>query len=107
MTDSSDSRRGFLKSSAAVTAASILAVPALARGIASPSNRIRVGAVGIRGRGRGLVNSLRKLPNVEIAALCDVQAAVLDARANECERADGRPIGIASSRPMRKLDSPK
>ena len=36
------------------------------------------------------MNSLRKIPNVEIAALCDVQAGVLNGRANECEKADGR-----------------
>ena len=44
----------------------------------------------MRGRGRSLVNSLRKIPNVEIAAICDVQAGVLDDRASDCEKADGR-----------------
>lgn len=84
-------RRGFLKSSAAAGAA-IAAVPAVAHGRASALGRIRVAVVGVRGRGRSHVRSLRKLAgeNVEVAALCDVHRGILDGCAAECQKATGR-----------------
>ena len=47
---------------------------------------------GVRGRGRGLLGSLRKLAarDVVVAALCDVQEDVLNSRARECEKASGK-----------------
>ncbi|MFB3829575.1 MAG: Gfo/Idh/MocA family oxidoreductase [Bryobacteraceae bacterium] len=58
---SSSSRRDFLKG-AAVTAA--------AQG--SANDRINVAVVGFHGRGRGHIGGFAKVPNVRIAALCDV-----------------------------------
>ena len=54
-------RRDFLRSSAAAVAASRL----------SANDRIRVAVIGLRGRGRELINSFHELAkeNVEIAAL--------------------------------------
>jgi len=103
-----NSRRGFLKSSAAAASASLLAVPAVARARASAAGRIRVGVVGIRGRGGGLIGSLQKLSgeNVEVAALCDVYENVLDSRAAECEKSSGkRPDTYVDYRRMLDDDS--
>ena len=58
-------RRHFLMSSAAVATAA----PGL---MSSPNDTIRVGCVGIRGRGVEHIKSYSKMANVEIAALCDI-----------------------------------
>ncbi len=58
-------RRHFLLSSAAATAAA-------SRLFGAPSDTVRVGLTGIGGRGRDHIRSFGSLPNVEIAAICDV-----------------------------------
>jgi predicted dehydrogenase len=85
-------RREFLKHTA-VTGATILAAPALARSAASPAERIRVAVVGLGGRGRvshcGALRELAK-DNVEIAALCDCDETRMDKTAAECEKQSGK-----------------
>jgi predicted dehydrogenase len=65
-------RRSFLVS--AVT------LPAALRASALPSanNTVRVAVVGFRAQGRTHIKSYLNVPNVEIAALCDVDEAVLE-----------------------------
>ena len=65
-------RRHFLLSSAALP----LAIKASAQ--PSANNTIRVAVVGFNGRGRAHINAYLKMPNVEIAALCDVDASVVE-----------------------------
>src|SRR5690606_27599202 len=68
------SRRNFLKSSTtgiAAAAAFPTFVPSSAFGA---NDRVNVGAVGIRGQGGGLINGFGRVPNVSIAAICDVDA---------------------------------
>jgi predicted dehydrogenase len=68
------SRRAFLQTSAAGAAA--FAAPA---GNALGANeRINVGCIGTGGRCRKLMESLARIPNVRIAALCDVYEPNLD-----------------------------
>jgi predicted dehydrogenase len=70
-------RRHFLMSSAA--AAGALKASALA----SPNDTIRVACVGIRGQGGSHIRAYAAMPGVEIAALCDVDESVLEARLKE------------------------
>src|SRR5450432_1116770 len=58
-------RRSFLFSSAAALGAS-------SSMIASPNDTVRVACVGIGGRGKDHIAGYSKLPNVEIAAICDI-----------------------------------
>src|SRR5690349_14871689 len=58
-------RRNFLVSSAA-------AIGAASSMFGAASDRIRVGCIGIGGRGKDHLNGYSKLDNVEIAAICDV-----------------------------------
>lgn len=51
----------------------------------APSDRIRVGVIGCNGMGFSDVNSMLKVPDVECAALCDVDQNVLMKRAGELE----------------------
>ena len=64
-------RRNFLMTTAAVatTTSSMLA---------SPNNTVRMAVVGCGGRGMSHVNAWTTLPNVELAALCDVDQSHLD-----------------------------
>lgn len=84
-----ETRRSFIRKGAlgaSATAASFLIPPALwARhtGIIGANDRIRVGLIGCNGMGYSDLSSLMRLPNMEVAALCDVDARVLDRRVAE------------------------
>jgi len=58
-------RRNFLMSSAA-------AFGAASRVFGAPGDRVRVGVLGIGGRGPSHLNGYSKLENVEVAAICDI-----------------------------------
>jgi len=53
---------------------------------ASPNETIRVACVGLRGRGTAHIRAYPRIPNVEIAALCDVDESVLQQRLNDVEK---------------------
>jgi len=86
-------RRHFLAGAAGAALAS--------NALASPNNRIRVACVGFRGRGNEHIRSYAKMPDVEIAALCDIDESVLNQRLAEVEKL-GRPLP-ASYTDFRKL----
>ncbi|MCW5777751.1 MAG: Gfo/Idh/MocA family oxidoreductase, partial [Phycisphaeraceae bacterium] len=67
-------RREFVKTSAAVTAAAAMAPLAAGRGFfAGGSDTIRVGVIGCGGRGTGAAfNAIEAAPNTTIVALADV-----------------------------------
>ena len=76
-------RRGFLKSTAAVAGAA-LAAPAIAHSTRSANDRIRVGLVGMGGRMHSHVGSLAAIAkddNLEIVAICDCEQSKLDGAA--------------------------
>ena len=73
-------RREFLKSSAAVAGASMVAAPAIAKSRLGANDRVRVGLVGLGGRMRSHIAALAQMvdDNVEIAAICDCDRAKLE-----------------------------
>jgi predicted dehydrogenase len=79
-------RRGFLQA--------LAAAPAVRASRLSANDRIRVAVIGLRGRGRDLMETFHQLAprNVEVAALCDVDQAVLEQRAAEFEKLAGRKV---------------
>jgi predicted dehydrogenase len=91
-------RRSFLGAAAALAGGPLLQ---LGRGAAS--DRIRVGIVGMGGRGNSLMKSLHRIAsdNVEVVALCDVDSAALASRAKDFERLTGRRAATFGD--MRKL----
>jgi predicted dehydrogenase len=67
-------RRHFIMSSMALP--TVLSASAHAQ--ASANDRVRVAVVGFNGQGRAHINAYLKIPNVEIVALCDVDAEVME-----------------------------
>jgi predicted dehydrogenase len=81
------SRRSFLAQTVGgVTAGSVLARPAWAAPQGA-NDAIRVGVVGVRGKGGHHIEMLRAIPGVRVVALCDVDEAVLNSRAGELSAA--------------------
>ncbi len=83
-------RREFVKATVAATA--VYAARPVVFGQNAPSNTVRVAVMGCHAKGRGysLMKTLAKLPGVEIAALCDVDARAMDAAAAEIQRLTGK-----------------
>jgi len=77
------SRRRFLEQSMLATAAAIVPVkPAVAQETTHPSTSsneiIRVGVIGVRGRGRAHVGEFKKSPDTEVVAICDPDESVIE-----------------------------
>ena len=87
-------RRHFLLGSAAA---------AIARRtvLASPNDTVRVACVGVRSQGRAHINHYAKMPNVEIAAVCDIDESILNARLDDIEKlGKKRPTGYTDFRKL-------
>ncbi len=79
------SRRAMLQGSlCAVGAAACSSAASMAR-VVGANETVRLGVIGLNGRGAELTRSFALLPNVRIAALCDVDRDVLDRRATELQ----------------------
>src|SRR5260370_14452893 len=88
-------RRHFLMGSLAAGAVRrVTAAP-------SPNDTIRVACVGVHAQGRTHIRRYSEMPNVEIAAICDIDESVLNARVDELEKAGKkRPAAFTD---LRKL----
>ena len=64
-----NTRRSFIKQ-AALTSAALLAYPS-AR-VLGANERVRVGMIGVGGRGQELLKQVLELPNVEVVAMADI-----------------------------------
>jgi predicted dehydrogenase len=94
------SRRSFLRTggrfAAGALAAGVLAphktaqaAPRPAGQAAGPNDRISLAVIGVRGRGLNHIDAFGAMPNVRIAALCDVDLNVLEERAAYVEKTFG------------------
>jgi len=70
------SRRSFLKTSALAAAGVALSARSWAQ-VAGANGDVRVAVIGLNGRGKNHLASLRALSGVRVVALCDVDATVL------------------------------
>jgi len=95
-------RRQFLGRSARQAAGVAAGVVTLAAaGSASASERVRLGVIGVRNRGRELAGLLAKFPDVEVCSLCDVDAGVLPAAVSTVVEQSG--IAPQCERDVRRL----
>ena len=86
------SRRQFLSRSSKVAGGMIaagsiatFARPGAAKVIGA-NDQINLAVIGIKGRGNGHIGGFGKIPNVKIAALCDIDEGILNKRAKEVEK---------------------
>ncbi|MCH2143838.1 MAG: Gfo/Idh/MocA family oxidoreductase [Phycisphaerales bacterium] len=102
-------RRDFVGRGAALVAGGGLAVPGLLVGKAtgqdpviptSSEPPVRLGVVGLNGRGGSLMNAFHNLPEASIVGLCDVDSTVLDRRALEIEE---KGATVATYRDFRRM----
>jgi predicted dehydrogenase len=94
-------RRKFIVSSASAGAAIGLSPLGRTAVAASPNGTVRVAVIGVNGRGTDHLKGYGalKAQNVEVAAICDVDQAVLDKRIAEHETKFGnRPKGFKDMR---------
>ena len=88
--DSEIDRREFFKTTAR-TGAGLAALSSLSlltrpERVFGANDRVRVAIIGLHGQGWAHVGQYSKIPNVEIAAVCDVDENVLDKRLGEMEK---------------------
>src|SRR5438034_3034455 len=87
MSSESDvTRRDFLKTAATTASATAFSgITFLTRPerVFGANDRVRVAVCGLNGRGKDHVDAFSRVPNVEIAALCDVDDTVLNKRRGE------------------------
>lgn len=62
---------------------------------------IRVGVIGVNGRGKSHISAFSGMKGVRVSALCDCDPAVLDARVNKL--ADDKGYGVTGFADMRKM----
>jgi predicted dehydrogenase len=101
-----DTRREFLKTGAKMAAVAAVSEPlhGLSARVIGANDRVRVGIVGLRGRGENHITGYGKLPNVEIAALCDIDDSVMSERVAQVQKMGFKPKTYVDIRKM--LDDP-
>jgi len=81
------SRRDFIKVTGAGVASAALATTTSGYSrILGANDRVRVAICGVRGRGNDHIHGYSRVPNTEIAALCDVDENVMNQRLGEIEK---------------------
>ena len=92
-------RRNFLRTTLATAAAVNVPFPSITQEI-SPSDEIRVGVVGFRGRGGDHISGFGGRRGVKLTALCDVDSMVLD---REVRKFQDKGQKLDSYKDVRKL----
>ena len=91
MSDKKQSRRDFIKQSAAVTAGLYGALSAKSyANIMGANDRIHFAAVGVHGRGKALIKSAATVNNSAMAAICDVDRREFDIAGKVVQESFGR-----------------
>jgi hypothetical protein len=90
-------RREFMGQAAAAVAAA-MAAPAVLRGAEAEKRAVRVGIIGMGGRGTGHLRSLLGMPGAAVPAICDLDpAAIAKAQAVAAKLGAGEPEGYSGS----------
>ncbi len=81
------SRRDFLKTTGVGVAGTAFASTAFGYSpILGANDRVRVAVCGVRGRGHDHIRGFSRVPNTELAALCDVDENVLNQRLGDVDK---------------------
>jgi len=99
------SRRQFLGNSAlAAAAAAVSSIPVLGSELRRPygaNDRLRIAVIGVKGRGLEHVSQWVKMPDVEIAAICDIDENQIFGAMDRIEKATGKKPAYVKD--LRKL----
>jgi predicted dehydrogenase len=84
-------RRSFLIKSSAVSAGVMVSKPVISRAskLIGSNDMINIAVVGIRSRGKDQYRAIAKVPNVRIAALCDIDQRLFPEAVAEVEKLAG------------------
>ena len=94
-----DSRRSFIKKSAAATA--LLSVPTIIPSkVFGANDRVNAAVLGVNGRGKSHIEGLMEQPNVQITTFVDPDLVVGNQRAKEFETKYGKTVKVVQD--MRK-----
>lgn len=77
------SRRSFLKKTAAIGSAAMIAPTIISAKVFGANDRINAAVLGVNGRGKAHIESLMAQPNVQVTILCDPDLALLKVRQKE------------------------
>jgi predicted dehydrogenase len=92
-------RRDFIKNTSLATAGiTILNFPVFGKN--APSNKVVLAVMGVNSRGAYLAESFSKLPNVEIAYICDVEDKAIQNGLNALKNAPRKPIVVKDIRKL-------
>ncbi len=82
------SRRKFIYQASALTAGTMLAndVFAIFKNRVAPSDQLNIGVIGVNGMGWSNLQSILKIPGVNVVALCDIDKNVLDKRLADLQK---------------------
>src|SRR5215208_6205015 len=90
-------RRQFLHHSATGLAAAAGAPALLAADVpakSAPSERLRIGCIGVAGRAAALVHGFASLKHVEVVRLCDIDRGRLEGAAAALEKRTGKKPSV-------------
>ena len=85
-------RRDFLKTTTAAGAAAVALTPGFAPAKTGANDTIRIGVIGVGGRGKAHIDGFDALPGVEVVAMADVDESHLSQRAADLEAKSQRKI---------------
>lgn len=96
-------RRQFLKQTT-LAGAGIFMAPSVFSFQGSPADKVVIGMIGTNSRGLALSTMLAKLPNVDVAYICDVDDNVIAKTQAEIEKISGKkPRGIKDLRKLLEI----
>jgi predicted dehydrogenase len=88
-------RRDFLKTGVAAAAAF------QTKNVLGANDRIRIAVIGLRGRGLDHIKSIHGIPNVELAAVCDIDESVIAQRLGDIDKLGmGKPKTFSDVRKL-------
>ena len=89
-----ETRRSFLKKTAAASSASFVAPTILSSKVFGANDRINAAVLGVNGRGKNHINSLMNQDNVQVTTLCDPDLKVLTRRKQEFNKKYNKNVAL-------------
>lgn len=88
------SRRSFIKKTAVVSSAAIVAPTIISANVFGANDRINAAVLGVNGRGKSHIKSLMSLKNVQVTTLCDPDMDLLKERQKDFKDKYGADVAL-------------